>query len=94
MTPHQSQSPQSLPQMAHQTKRVTFDPTINLGHVLTMFGMGVAVIAGWASLNTRIDYVERQIATMASIFERSIKADARLDGIEQRLNRIEERSDK
>jgi len=88
------QAPHPLPDMGRQTKKVSFDPTINLGHVLTMAGLGVTAIAGYMSLTTRIDYVEKQLATMASMFERSIRADTRLDAIELRINRIEERDEK
>lgn len=66
-----------------------FDPTINLGHLLTMAGMLATMIAGWSQLSTRIEYVERQMTAMTTVIERGIKADARLEEIGRRLERLE-----
>ena len=39
-------------------KRVTFDPTINLGHILTFLSLVIAGALAWAALNTRLAVLE------------------------------------
>ena len=39
-------------------RRVTFDPTINLGHILTFVSLVVAGFASWSALNTRLSVLE------------------------------------
>jgi len=81
----------SMPPMNHsQHRRLNFDPTINLGHVLTMGAIIVTLVMGWSQLNTRLEYVERQVAAMTTLIEKSIRADMRLDAVEKRLDRYEE----
>lgn len=41
-----------------RTKRLTFDPTINAGHILTFAGMALAVFAGWTTLDKRVVVLE------------------------------------
>lgn len=41
-----------------QRKRVSFDPTINLGHVLTAAAMLATGFAAWSALDKRITTVE------------------------------------
>jgi hypothetical protein len=43
-----------------EPKRAIFDPTINLGHVLTFIGMMGVVYTGWATLDRRITVVEER----------------------------------
>lgn len=78
--------------MAHEPPRkVSFDPTINLGHVLTMLTLLGGLAAGWSSLNTRLDYVEKAMGNVADLVTRSVRADVRLDNFERRMERIENR---
>jgi len=44
--------------MAEQQKRVTFDPTINLGHILTFVGFILGIVVSWATLDKRLTIVE------------------------------------
>ncbi len=39
-------------------KRFNFDPTINLGHVLTFIGLALAMFAGWSALDKRVVVLE------------------------------------
>jgi len=78
-----------MPPLHNQMRRLSFDPTINLGHVLTMAAMAATVVLGWSQLSTRLEYVERQMVTMTTVVERSVRADTRLEGIERRLDRVE-----
>lgn len=39
--------------------KVKFDPTINLGHVLTFIGFLVAIFTAWVSLDKRVVILEQ-----------------------------------
>lgn len=39
-------------------KRLTFDPTINAGHLLTFAGLAVALFIGWSTLDKRVVVLE------------------------------------
>ena len=44
-------------------RRVVFDPTINLGHVLTFMGFMVAGFSAYGTLDKRITLIESQQVT-------------------------------
>jgi len=83
------QTDRGMPPLHDRGRRVSFDPTINLGHLLTMGALVGTVIMGWAQLSTRLEYVERQVATMATLMEKAIIADAKLGELERRIQRVE-----
>ena len=39
-------------------KRLTFDPTINAGHLLTFAGMAISLFVGWSMLDKRVVVLE------------------------------------
>lgn len=39
-------------------KRFAFDPTINLGHVLTFIGLALSMFVGWSALDKRVVVLE------------------------------------
>ena len=41
-----------------RSKRLTFEPTINAGHLLTFIGMAVSVFVGWSMLDKRVVVLE------------------------------------
>ena len=45
---------------AHRRKRVAFDPTINLGHVLTFIGFLVTGFSAYSALDKRVTLIEQQ----------------------------------
>lgn len=79
-----------MPHLA-ESRRPKFDPTINLGHVITMGSVIATMVAGYASLNTRMGVVEAQISTMTAVMERSIRTDERLQAMGAQLERFEDR---
>ncbi|WP_454684008.1 hypothetical protein [Ancylobacter moscoviensis] len=79
-----------MPQLADH-RRPRFDPTINLGHILTMGSVLATMVAGYASLSTRMGVVEAQIATMTTLMERSIRADEQLQAMRTQATKLEER---
>ena len=46
-----------------QKKKITFDPTINLGHILTFFGFLLTIGVGWTALSSRVGTLEDAIKT-------------------------------
>lgn len=41
-----------------QNKKMRFDPTINLGHVLTFLGFLLTIFIGWQNLDKRVVVLE------------------------------------
>lgn len=56
-------------------RRVLFDPTINLGHVLTFVGFVITGFSAYSALDKRVTVIESQSAIVA---ERSREQDNRL----------------
>jgi hypothetical protein len=48
-------------------KRISFDPTINLGHVITFIGFIFAGFMAWNTLDKRITVVETQRTHQAQV---------------------------
>jgi FtsZ-binding cell division protein ZapB len=47
-------------------KKITFDPTINLGHILTFVAMVISVMSAYSLLDKRIGVLEEKaVATVA-----------------------------
>lgn len=42
-----------------KSKRITFDPTINAGHLLTFASMVIAVFVSWNLLDKRVTVIEQ-----------------------------------
>lgn len=42
----------------HPRRRLTFDPTINAGHILTFVSLLAALIVGWNTLDKRVVVLE------------------------------------
>jgi len=55
--------------MADQTnrKRLTFDPTINAGHILTFLGFILSMMVGWSVLDKRVVVLEEARKTQAQL---------------------------
>jgi len=67
--------------------RPLFDPTINLGHVITLSGVLIAVVGGWYTVDARLATVERAITSLSSVVVESARYDERLKSVERRLDR-------
>jgi hypothetical protein len=77
------------------SKRPRFDPTINLGHLLTFVGFMLAGFGAWSTLDKRVLILEENRKTQATIDQAQ---DARYDhGIRQvqgQLDRIDTKIDR
>jgi hypothetical protein len=49
---------------SHHRRRVSFDPTINLGHMLTFVGFIVAIFVTFSAQEKRVAVVEQQSASL------------------------------
>lgn len=50
-----------------QRHGVKFEPTINLGHILTFLGFIIAGFGAWATLDKRVTVIEERAALQAVI---------------------------
>ena len=64
-----------LADSGHRARRVTFDPTINLGHVLTFAGFLITGFSAYSALDKRVTLVEQQAAV---VVEHSREQDGRV----------------
>ena len=62
---HDSAHPHAPP-----THGVKFDPTVNLGHILTFVGFMVAIFTAWTTLDKRVTVIEER-ATFQSQIDRA-----------------------
>jgi len=70
-----------------QSKRPRFDPTINLGHLITFVGFLATGFGAWATLDKRLVVLEENRKTQTAIDQ---SQDARYDyGIRQLQNHLD-----
>lgn len=76
--------------MTDTTRRKWFDPTVNLGHILTFFGFIGAGFVAWSSLDTRLTVVEenRAYQSKTDAYQDQRAADA-YTSIKDTLTRID-----
>lgn len=65
-----------------------YDPTVNLGHILTMGSMLVALSGGWMAItarqefsDSRLERIEQQMGIMTQLMERSTRSDAIMESV-------------
>ena len=78
-----------------EKKKVSFDPTVNLGHLLTFVGFLIAGAGAWSNLNTRLAVIEEkssfQRLTDATQDQRANEAYASIKETLGRIDRTNER---
>jgi len=52
-----------IAKMTEEVKKITFDPTINLGHILTFIGFLIAIATAFVTLDKRVIIVETSLRT-------------------------------
>lgn len=65
---------------------VSFDPTINLGHILTVVVVGVGGLGVVWTLLARMEGVEKQISNITTLLVADARHDERLTAQDKRLN--------
>lgn len=73
------------------TERPRFDPTVNLGHLLSMGTIGAALIGGWYVADYRLSAMERQLTQLSTIVVQSARIEERLKDHARRLDWLERR---
>lgn len=81
------------------SKKPRFDPTVNLGHLLTFAGFLIAGFGAWATLDKRLVILEENRKTQAAIdssqdarYDSGIRQmQTHLDRMDAKLDRIIER---
>ena len=68
-------NPQEVDPMTERRK-LTFDPTINAGHLLTFAGFIIAIFVGWTTLDKRVVVLEEERKRQAQV-------DSHQDNIQQ-----------
>ena len=82
--------------------KFSFDPTINLGHVLTFVGFMIAGLMAWNTLDKRITVVETQRVYQAQVdvtqdqraLDSYITIRETLSRVDRQVERIADRLDK
>lgn len=65
--------------LGHMPRRkVSFDPTINLGHVLTFVGFLVAGFGAWSNVDKRVTVIE-QLTSAQDVRVKETLSDIKLD---------------
>lgn len=66
-----------------------FDPTINLGHIISMVLFIAALTGGWYLTDYRLSQLEFQVKNLSSIIVDNARLDERLKDIGRRVDRLE-----
>lgn len=66
-----------------------FDPTINLGHVLSLSGVIIAIIGGWYSFDSRLSGAEKQLNRLVLVIEASIRQEEQIKALTGSVLRLE-----
>lgn len=73
-----------MPNQDHERGRITFDPTINAGHILTFVGFLVSGFVAYSTLDKRLAVTEqRAIATEQRVTDQDARTNASLQEIKR-----------
>ena len=76
-------------------RKLNFDPTINLGHLLTFVGFIVTIIIGWSTLDKRVVVLEESRKSQQTIDDRQdARSDERFSDIKEVLRDIKQTTEK
>lgn len=53
--------------MADDRKRLTFDPTVNAGHIISLLAFLITLVVGWSTLDKRVVVLEEARKTQAQV---------------------------
>lgn len=56
-----------IPQAENKERRIRFDPTVNLGHIITFVGFLIAIFTAWTTLDKRVVVLEEGRKAQESI---------------------------
>tara|TARA_R110000868_G_scaffold245065_1_gene501566 strand:+ start:185 stop:439 length:255 start_codon:yes stop_codon:yes gene_type:complete len=70
------------------------DPTINIGHLISLGGVLLLAIGGYYSFSNRLVNVETQLSRITSVLEASIRQDEQIKNLRDRVNKIESKTER
>jgi hypothetical protein len=68
-----------------------FDPTINLGHLMTLSAVIITIIGGAYVFDYRLNAIEKQLEKMQSVFLATAVFEERLNSLTRRIDTLEAR---
>lgn len=75
---------------------MAFDPTINLGHVITMVGVMLAMVSGWYTVRTqlavltlRLDTVDDEMRRITDLLQKQNEHNTRLSVLEEAVRHLQ-----
>ena len=78
-----------------KSPRIRFDPTVNLGHVLTFVGFILAGIGAWSTLDKRLVVLEENRRTQSLVDQnQEQKFEYMNEAVQRSLSRIEMQVDR
>lgn len=77
------------------SKKVRFDMTVNLGHIMTFLGFMAAGFGIWSDSNSRLVILEEGKKTQAAIdHAQDVRYDTGTRQLQNQLNRIDDKLDR
>lgn len=73
------------------SERPRFDPTINLGHLISLGGVIVTIIGGWYVMDHRLSALERNFEKLSDAVVEWVRLDERLKDHGRRIDKLESR---
>jgi hypothetical protein len=73
------------------SERPLFDPTINLGHLISFGAVIVTIIGGWYVMDHRLTALERNFEKLSVAVIELVRLDERLKAHGRRLDNLERR---
>jgi hypothetical protein len=71
--------------------RPRFDPTVNLGHLISLGGVIVTIIGGWYVMDHRLSALERNFEKLSVAVVELVRFDERLKEVARRVENLERR---
>lgn len=66
-----------------------FDPTINLGHLISIAAVIVTISGGWYVFDYRLSAIEKNMGQLSSVVIDAARTSERLNYMDARLQRLE-----
>lgn len=66
-----------------------FDPSINLGHVITICSVLVTMVGGWFTFDYRLKSIEDQVRGIPSVIVEAARMDERMADLRRRVDNLE-----
>ena len=73
------------------TEKPRFEPTINLGHIITLGGVICAIAGGWYAFDYRLTAIEGQVRMLSTVVIDNARMDERVRDHGRRLDNLERR---